>query len=85
MSEREPLRSGACPDYDNLPGGWPFSGDGLAPGQAARVAAAILSEPETGKTGEGSNSWNHVAEIKAAKKPRRNRHLDGYGDERGRY
>lgn len=82
----EPLRSGALPEdwweRPNRPGG---DSDGLAPGQAARIADAILSEPETGRTGAAPGEWDHMGEIAAEKRPRRNRHLDGYGDERGRY
>lgn len=52
-------------------------GSGLAPGQAARIAEAILAEPDTSGIHEDDRGVVKTGQ-------RRNRHLDGDGYGQGR-
>ena len=70
MTYDGPLRSGAAPDPDDYIVIGPSFGEyGLPPGMAARIADDIMAE-------------DAAPSSTPLKRPRGNRHLDGYG---GRY
>jgi hypothetical protein len=79
------LRSGAMPDESIQEMGGDY---GLAERQAARIAEAILNEGDTlesaySLTGDhaANEPWDlsRHADIGQKRRPRGNRHLDGYG------